>query len=418
MAAVGALPFAASAQAVQPEHVGGEVMFVSGRAELLRANGQAVAVSKGLALLEGDEVRTQADSHVYVRMRDGGLLVVRPASELHVDRWRFDASRPQDSEIKYTLENGVARHVSGQGAKAAREKFRFNTPMAAIGVRGTDFTALASPSLTRVTVQSGGVIVNGIGGSCRADGLGPCEGPSAVELFATAKDKLVQVRVGDRRPEVIDANSISPDKLRAPAASEPVAAQPSALPVSVADSRGTDVVNQVIPEKPDPAIAVWGRWASIAAGDTGVVDAQTILKGRNLVAINNLYVLATDSGAQPMALPGDGVAKFQLVTHDGYITDRTGGPALPSTASNASLSVDFGTRRFETSMNVSAGAIGTQIAAKGSVDSSGQFVSDVFATPSTVQGIVGGRDASQAMYLYNRVIDSRYTATGATTWHK
>src|SRR5688572_19544826 len=84
-----ALPAAASAQAAAG-HAGGEVMFVSGTAERLQKGGVATAVAKGMTLLEGDRIKTGADSHVYVRLRDGGLLVVRPASELHVDLWRFD----------------------------------------------------------------------------------------------------------------------------------------------------------------------------------------------------------------------------------------------------------------------------------------------------------------------------------------
>ena len=107
-----ALPAAALAQS-SAGHAGGEVMFVSGKAERMGKDGRAQAVAKGMTLLEGDRIRTAADSHVYVRLRDGGLLVVRPASELHVDLWRYDPARPQDSQIKYTLDNGVARHVSG-----------------------------------------------------------------------------------------------------------------------------------------------------------------------------------------------------------------------------------------------------------------------------------------------------------------
>src|SRR4051812_8408573 len=102
------LPAAVWAQTVSAP-VGGEVMFVSGQAERTREDGAASPVSKGMLLLEGDRIKTQPDSHVYVRLRDGGLLVVRPASDLHVDLWRFDAARPQDSQIRYTLDNGVAR---------------------------------------------------------------------------------------------------------------------------------------------------------------------------------------------------------------------------------------------------------------------------------------------------------------------
>jgi hypothetical protein len=444
-----ALPAVASAQAAT-SYAGGEVMFVSGKAERVQKDGASNAVAKGMTLLEGDRIRTAADSHVYVRLRDGGLLVVRPASELHVDLWRYDPARPQDSQIKYTLDSGVARHVSGQGAKAAREKFRFNTPMAAIGVRGTDFTVLADPTITRVSVQSGGVIMNSFGDGCRRDALGPCEGASAVELFASAKDKLLQLRPGERRPEIIDDPSAAPDRARPPASGEPVAHQPLGAPdVRIADSRGGELVDgQVLPSTPsepgtpptttptiptppvvpvtppppppapEPQLAVWGRWAAIADKDPGVVSAQDVLSGRSLVAINRYYVLATDPSSPKLALPGAGVANFALAAHDGVIVDTKTGLGVASTASDARLSIDFGSRRFDTSMTVSGGNLSTQIAAKGWVDATGKFQSDAFAYPSAITGIVGGTDAGQAAYLYQRSFNGHYEAAGATSWRK
>lgn len=443
------MPLAAGAQSA-PVYTGGEVMFVSGSAARIKQDGARDPVTKGTQLLEGDRVRTNADSHVYVRLRDGGLLVVRPASELLIDLWRYDPAQPQESRIRYTLDNGVARHVSGRAAKAARDKFRFNTPMAAIGVRGTDFTVLADPQVTRVSVQSGGVIVNSLGNGCRADGLGPCEGSSAVELFATAKDKLLQVRMGERRPELIDAATTAPDSARPPAAGEPTARErKSAVELDVAQKRVSEIVvlaaqvekDKAVPPPtptpvtpvvvtppvvvappepvvPDPPVAVWGRWAAIIDKDPGVVNAEELLNGRSLVAVNSFYMLAANKMTTGFELPGAGTANFRLSAHEGFITDSATGQNFVTTASDAALRIDFGARRFDTSMTVRAGELAADISAKGSVESNGRFVSDPFTTPSIVQGVVGGRNAGEAAYLYQRTINSRYGATGATSWLK
>lgn len=424
-----ALPLAAAAQATS--YVGGEVMFVSGQAQRIPAGGAPGPVAKGMQLLEGDRIKTQADSHVYVRLRDGGLLVVRPASELNVDLWRFDPAQPRASRIRYTLDNGVARHVSGEAAKAAREGFRFNTPMAAIGVRGTDFTVLADPGVTRVSVQSGGVVVNSLGHGCRADGLGPCEGASAVELYATAKDKLVQVRLGERQPELIDAAQ-SPDRARPAAAGEPVAQGPL-NELDLAEARVTDlgnteqqqpppppvvvVVDPPPPAKPELPVGVWGRWAAIAQDDTGVVKAQDVLDGRSSVARNRFYVLAANKSSTPFEMPGAGVGTFSLTAHDGVIHDKVTGNILASTASDAALRIDFGSRRFETSMNVKAGDLTTSISGKGAVEADGRFTTQPFQT-SVIRGLVGGKQASEAMYLYQRSFNGRFEASGATSWAK
>lgn len=424
-ALAGVLPGAVAAQHAAG-HVGGEVMFVSGRAERIRQDGAGNPVAKGMQLLEGDRIKTQPDSHVYVRLRDGGLLVVRPASELHVDLWRYDPAQPKDSKIKYTLDNGVARHVSGRAAKAARESFRFNTPMAAIGVRGTDFTVLADPGVTRVSVQSGGVIMNSLGNGCKAEALGPCEGPSAVELFAAAKDKLLQLRMGERRVELIDDSSASPDKSRPAAGAEPTASRPlQGGDLSLADARAPELVAGKpdpvvvpVPEPPEPPIAVWGRWAAIAQNDAGVIDAAELLNGRSLAGINRYYVLAANKPATAFELPGAGVANFRLAEHEGLVRDKTSGQFLSSTASDGVLSIDFASRRFETSMKVQAGDLATSIVGKGSVEGNGRFHSDAFVSPSTIQGLVGGSQASQAVYLYQRSFAGHYEASGVAAWRK
>jgi hypothetical protein len=69
-------------------------------------------------------------------------------------------------------------------------------------------------------------------------------------------------------------------------------------------------------------------------------------------------------------------------------------------------------------MTVSAGNLSTQIAGKGSIEANGRFQSDAFAYPSTISGIVGGTDAGQAAYLYQRSFNDHYQAAGATSWHK
>ena len=56
------------------------------------------------------------------------MMSVRPNSELHIVAYSFDQVDPTNSLIKFNLVEGTARSVSGEAAKAARERFRLNTP--------------------------------------------------------------------------------------------------------------------------------------------------------------------------------------------------------------------------------------------------------------------------------------------------
>ena len=115
----------------------GEVSLVLGRAYLERDEAR-VLIEAGAKVRVGDRVFTEAGGHVHVRFVDDALVSVRPSSTLDVVRYDYDASKPENSAVKFELSEGVARAISGEAAKSARERFRMNTPIAAIGVRGTD----------------------------------------------------------------------------------------------------------------------------------------------------------------------------------------------------------------------------------------------------------------------------------------
>lgn len=412
----------AQAQTVSVDASAGEVMFVAGSANQQPPTGVARSVVKGLKLAQGDVIRTGSDAYVYVRMADAGLLVVRPQSELRIDRWSYDAQRPELSEIKYTLQSGVARYVSGRGSQAAKDKFRFNTSLAAIGVRGTDFTVLAQPNLTQVSVRSGSIIMGSLGSGCKTEGIGPCEGEGTIELLAAQRDKLLQVSLGDQRPRVVDSSTAGgPDKARPPASGEPRADSGSSTSGSTLvteaarEAAVTDLV--VVSSAPQLPIAVWGRWGALASADEGTAVVQQVLKDRQLAGINRYYVLGANPTAV-MELPNVGVGRFGLTAHDGFLVDPTTGKTQETTASNGVLQIDFGARRFNTSLDLQSATVKTSIQSQGYIEDRGKMVSDAFVSPTAVEGLVGGKGGSDAVYLYYRPSNQGIEVSGAASWKK
>ena len=424
LVALGMLIGASHAQQPLPDGSAGEVVFVAGAATRQAANAASQPIAKGLKLVQGDILRTDDQAYVYVRMADGGLLVLRPQSHLRIDHWLYNPQRPELSEIKYTLHSGVARYVSGRGSQAAKDKFRFNTTLAAIGVRGTDFTVLSSPDLTQVSVRSGGVVVGGLGNGCSAEALGPCGGESALELFATSSNKLLQVTLGDRRPQLIDSASTGgPDKARPPASGEPHAESGSSVPAGVLVTEGAReaaVVDLAAKSgNPDTAlsIAVWGRWGALANGQSGAEVVRDVLNGRQLAAINRYYVI----GANPSAvleMPDAGVGQFKLMGHSGLLVDPATGKLQETTASNGSLQIDFGARRFQTSLDLQSPTVQTTIRSQGYIEASGKMASDPYVSATALEGLVGGKGGGEAMYIYHRPAAQGIEVSGVASWKK
>lgn len=167
-----------------PVRSAGVVTFTLGKAYINEDNKVVV----GTQINQGDVIETLSNGHVHIRFVDDGLVSVRPDSKLSIEQYQYNAQHPDDSIIKFDLEEGVMRSISGQGAKAARDKFRLNTPIAAIGVRGTDFVVKASSNLIQAVVNEGAIVVAPFSNQCDASALGPCA--NSVELSSAAQQLL------------------------------------------------------------------------------------------------------------------------------------------------------------------------------------------------------------------------------------
>jgi hypothetical protein len=145
----------APASAVHASAAVGEVTLCIGSSQIQR-EGRSEPVSRGYRIVPGDVIRTTTSGHVHIRFVDGALVSVRPDSVLQVVEYRYDAANPSASLIKFYLETGTVRGISGLAAQAARDKFRLNTPLVAIGVKGTDFVTQADAKARGRPGQPGG----------------------------------------------------------------------------------------------------------------------------------------------------------------------------------------------------------------------------------------------------------------------
>lgn len=220
--------FGAFAQEAPRPSRAGEVSFVAGRV-LLGQGAQARALKVGDRVQAGDFLQTGAGGHLHIKTIDGGFLALRPSSRAQVDVFEFDPAQPAETRIRLILDSGVMRAVSGVGAQAARDKFRLNTPVAAIGIRGTDFTVSTTDAVTRVAVQKGEIVLAPFDEACRADALGPCTGSSMRALSAEQVGRLLELHRGQTEPRLIEvrAGSAAPDQVSPPASSEPRASTTS-----------------------------------------------------------------------------------------------------------------------------------------------------------------------------------------------
>lgn len=411
----GLLAWVATSATAGPAPEIGRVVFATGKAEVIGAGGLRPAA--GASLMEGEALRTGGDGYAYVRMVDGGFFILRPDSFGRVARYRVAPATGQ-SEFRLEMEAGVSRVVTGAGAKAAPERFRFNTPVAAIGVRGTDFTVVTSATETRAWVESGRIVLAPLGGDCVVTGLGPCAGSTSLELSPTSLP-AAEVRAGLAVPLPLPVEMQSPDRVTPRGPGEPGVERPQrgktdlngqATPVEIA-LPGSETPAAASP----PRTLHWGRWQALAEAPASIDLKTTQAGGAQLVTIGPTHAIVRDASPQ-LVLPREGSAEFALAAHEGSFRNEKTGQSIPATASNASLSVDFAARSFSTSLTLSGeNQPTTHVSAKGSIGADGRFGSAPLST-SHVSGAFGGSSAQEAAYLYQKRVDPDVIVSGATYW--
>lgn len=118
----------------------GEVRFAQGAA-LAQSPGQGPrAMGRGLVLHEGDELDVAQGGLAIVHMDDGTQMTLRPGTRLVVQRWRWQPEASDNAGVLSLLRGGL-RMLSGLVAHQGPDALAVRTPVATIGIRGTDFDA-------------------------------------------------------------------------------------------------------------------------------------------------------------------------------------------------------------------------------------------------------------------------------------
>ncbi len=429
----------------------GSVVFSAGDTHLER-EGKTMPLPPGTPLLEGDKLLTGVNGHIHIRTSDEGFLSIRPGSMATIEIYQFDKDHPENTRIRLQLTKGVMRSISGKGAQAAKQQFRLNTPVAAISIRGTDFSVFTSGEVTRISVREGGVAMSPFNASCTAEALAPCQGSNVMALFADKAQRLLQLEQGSAKPVILDRATLHllPETIAPPLPEENLnttAKNNSAdgkrkvlsrkLPsANASSSEDKNLLSPQIPEpeqstiqalrsvpSPEATIPVapqlhWGRWekyASLAEHNTPPLGL--LGDDRELVVANEMFGLVRDRSS--ISLPERGRFDFRMAAQESYLLNGGGQVLTPATLDNARLSIDFARHWFETQFNFNAPLLSQPVPfhAVGAVNGDGRMYSELFKSNFTLRGALSN-DGKEAAYLFNRRLADSLTASGVIHWQR
>ncbi len=443
---------------LQPQAVG-EVSLVLGKAWISGPAGDDVLVTTGVQVHAGDAIETDTNGHVHIRFVDDALVSVRPSSTLEVVRYDYNAQNPQNSAVKLNLVEGVSRAISGEAAKHARQNFRMNTPIAAIGVRGTDFAVSASAQSVRAVVNQGAIVVAPFSTLCSADSLGPCS-QDAVELSGLSRQILeisasttgissALLPAGAPRAQVLaaevantaenaktaDSKEVYADSVTSRvvnttlATSEPIKSpepQPTPAPPPLLPPPPPPPSVIKVPPEFTPAIAesavalttntqlVWGRWIerSLDSARVTVSYEVAIENGRKTTVGNLAHALFRVEPAGKSLQPGLGVLAFNLAKAQAHF--KAGGQIELMQVGGGELKLDFNQQLFSTNLQLSH-------AATGNITFSGNgriFEDGIFRSNNETQSMAGAVsfDGKEAGYFFEKSL-SNGAIEGLTLWN-
>lgn len=425
---------------VASAHVG-EVSLVLGKAWINRPGGERERVQVGTVIQASDSIETATNGHVHIRFVDQALVSVRPSSTLEVVRYDYDPQSPASSAIKLNLVEGVARSISGEAARQARQNFRMNTPIAAIGVRGTDFVVRADQRSVRALVNEGAIFVAPFSSQCLADTFGPCS-DNGLEL-AGGLDQIVQISANGGAvllplsptgvPQDAFGASINGQALALTNAeddtdeaesSELYAETITARAVNPRIARSLAARPPAPPEfTPDIAVAppllasnqlVWGRWTegNLANERITVSYAEASAGTREGTVGNNMYALFRNEEGTKLVDRGLGELSFGLNQAQANYRSDAGSSLMDVTG--GALNLDFNTRRFSTSLDLNHAATGPiNISDSGTLSASGMFNN---RTDTQVTAGAISIDGKEAGYFFQKILQTG-SVDGLTLWN-
>jgi len=110
---------------------------------LIQHNGAPESAAIGVRLFESDSITTSQDGSIGITFADNSTMSLGPNTRLDLDTFQFD-STTHLGNFNVSLEKGTLAVKSGDIVRQTPEAMHIKTPVALLGVRGTEFVVLAA----------------------------------------------------------------------------------------------------------------------------------------------------------------------------------------------------------------------------------------------------------------------------------
>ena len=129
----------------QAAEVAARVQFVFGQVGATDAGGERRLLRRGDEVYTGDTLQSAAASTAQLVFRDNSRMAVRANTIVRIESYHYDADDRVGSNSLIALLKGAVRSITGLIGKHNRRNVALVTPVATIGIRGTDYEVVHVP---------------------------------------------------------------------------------------------------------------------------------------------------------------------------------------------------------------------------------------------------------------------------------
>jgi len=119
----------------------GRVEFSIGGVTAIGNDGRARPLTKGSEVNAGDTIQT-TDGRVQVKFTDGGYMSFQPQTQFKIEDYNYSGKTDGSEKGFFRLVEGGLRAITGAIGHVNRPNYKLSTPVATIGIRGTEYVAV------------------------------------------------------------------------------------------------------------------------------------------------------------------------------------------------------------------------------------------------------------------------------------
>lgn len=368
----------------------GRVEFSIGSVNAIGPDGRERPLAKGGEINKGDTLQT-VNGRMQVRFTDGGYISLQPNTEFKVEDYSFNGKADGSERGFFSLVKGGLRAITGSIGHTNRQTYRVNTPVATIGIRGTEFLAQYDTKLL-VKVGDGAVYLANSAGD--------------ITLY---KGQVGEVGTGGGKPKQSnDSTSVN--------AAGPAGASPDKTKQDQENQNQATYVDGNVRLENEVEAGLCQTSTSCLSDQLSSAPLVNLLAGKtgadlptlNSMGVFGVYsasqILSISTGAGP-ASTGNGTLVMGLDFSDYSASlsisgNFTNGPASGATLSGGMSGLSLNSSTF---LIGPSGSTGTTVINGGAV-----FVSPTTGTLTLNSGSLNSSDLTQAFINYSLNVGSGY----------